>query len=107
MRAIFFIISVLSFTILNAQNYGNVFVKEEYDLYNKTMVYNTSYNPCTADPNNDQGTFGDGMAKVLEGYIPVYKATKDKAYLYKFVLQSLCMMENRHDFAGINSQPRW
>lgn len=39
----------------------------------------------------------------------MYKATGDKAYLYKFILQSLCMMENRHDLnaSAINNDPRW
>jgi hypothetical protein len=37
----------------------------------------------------------------------MYKTTKDKAYLYKFMLQSMCMLENRHDIAHVNNEPRW
>ncbi len=108
MKTILVIAAVISFKILAAQNYGDIPVKEEYDLYN-TYEVNVDHQPCTADPNNDANTFGDGMSKLLEGYIAMYKATGDKAYLYKFVLQSLCMMENRHDINpdADNNEPRW
>ena len=108
MRIILVLISFLFFKPFVAQNYGDIPVKEEYDLYN-THEVNVDHKPCTADPNNDAGTFGDGMSKLIEGYIAMYKATGDKAYLYKFILQSLCMMENRHDLnaSATNNDPRW
>ncbi len=108
MRIILVITLVLLFKILGAQNYNNIQVKEEFDIFN-TFEVNIDYKPCTIDPNNDAGTFGDGMSKLIEGYIALYKATKDKKYLYKFVLQSLCMVENRHDINpdADNNEPRW
>lgn len=91
-----------------AQNYNFIPVKEEFDFYNELQVF-SAYKPCTADPNNDAGTFGDGMSKVIEGYISMYQATGDKAYIYKFVHQSLCITENRHDLNphANNNEPRW
>ncbi len=108
MRIILVITLVLLFKILGAQNYNNIPVKEEFDLFN-TFEVNIDYKPCTVVPNNDAGTFGDGMSKLIEGYIALYKATGDKAYLYKFVLQSMCMVENRHDINpdADNNEPRW
>jgi len=101
--------------ILASAQYQNIPVKEEYDLYNADEV--SKHHVCTIQPSEydddgvdvDGNTFGDGMSKVLEGYIALYKATGDKAYLYKFILQSLCIMENRHDLnpAADNSEPRW
>ena len=103
MRYAFIIIMLAIFRMLPAQNYSTIPVKEEYDLFNTLRVNSASYNPCTVPPNDDAGAFGDGMSKVLEGYITMYKATGDKAYLYKFVHQSLCMVENRHDYQYSNT----
>lgn len=109
MRTIIISAMLLFSTSLAGQNYNTIPAKEEFDLYNDIRVFNTSYNPCTANPNNDAEIFGDGMSKVLEGYIVMYKATGDKAYLYKFVHQSLCITENRHDFnpSATNNEPIW
>jgi len=88
-----------------AQNYSSLRVKEEYDLLNTLQI--NKYKPCSKDPKDDGGTFGDGMSYILDGYITMYKTTGDKAYLYKFIMQSLCIMKNRHDLAGVDSKPRW
>ncbi len=101
-----FLFLYVNITVLFSQNYNDLKIKEEYDIYNTNLV-NVTYELCTNSPNADQLDFGDGMSHVLEGYLSIYKATGDKAYLYKFVIQSLCVMENRHDYAGINSDPRW
>jgi len=87
MRTILVIASVLVIKILEAQNYSVIPIKEEFDLYNQNRVFNgnSAYKPSTADPNSDGGTFGDGMAKILKGYITMYKTTKNKAYLYKCI----------------------
>ena len=66
MRIILVITLVLLFKILGAQNYNNIQVKEEFDIFN-TFEVNIDYKPCTIDPNNDAGTFGDGMSKLIEG----------------------------------------
>lgn len=94
------------FCNLQSQTYQTIQTKEEYDLFNKFIV-DVSYYPCTKDPNDDISAFGDGMSKVLEGYITLYKITKDKAYLYRYMIQSICIIDNRHDLNGINSEPRW
>jgi hypothetical protein len=97
----------LSCSQIIAQN-QNLPLKEEYDIYNSHRI-SIEYNPCLKNIDTDAPDFGDGMAKVLEGYISMFEATGDKAYLNKFVLQSLCIMENRHDFNAppSHNEPRW
>lgn len=112
---------VILFTLLSPILYGqyaNYSVKEEYDLFNQQKV-NNSYNPCLLPANNDQGSFGDGLFPILESYVTMYKTTRDKAYLYKFVREAICVIENRHDFTPPiidpndptknlpNGEPRW
>ena len=105
MRKIKLILAMsLPFSFLS-QMYSSLQTKEEYDLFNNSEV--NRFKPCLVSPENDQNNFGDGMAYMLEGYITMYKTTGDKGYLYKFLIQSLCIMENRHDIAGVNSDPRW
>lgn len=87
-------------------------IKEEYDFYTKMRIFTslttTPYDPCSKPPQTDAKSFGDGMSKVLEGYVSMHQATGHKAYLYKFLFQSLCIMENRHDFAQVKAQhPKW
>lgn len=112
MKAIIFnipisIIAIMVFVPVFGQ-YQSVPAKEEYDFYNSIKI-NIYYRPCVVGPNNDADIFGDGMSKILEGYISMYAATSDKAYLYKFVMQSMCMVENRQDLnsEADNSEPRW
>jgi len=108
MKKIYRIFLILFFytSLLYGQSYQSLRIKEEFDLFN-SLIINNSYQPCNISPNNDVEVFGDGMSKILDGYITMYKATLDKAYMYKFVIQSLCMMKNRHDFANISNEPRW
>jgi hypothetical protein len=82
-------------------------IKEEFDYYNRLRVLSAAYQPCSISPNSDHEIFGDHMANILEGYITMYQTTGDKAYLYKFILETLCMMENRHDYAQITSNACW
>lgn len=88
------------------QDYDNIRIKEEFDKHNKVLIQNR-YNPCSTSTNDDDEIYGDGMCHVLEGYITMYETTKDKAYLYKFILESLCMMGNRNDYAEVEPIPRW
>lgn len=97
---IFFALSNLVFS-----QFGDLKLKEDYDAYTQQLISN--YKPCTLSTENDHTVFGDGMAYVLDGYLSMYESTRDKDYLYKFMMQSLCMMENRHDFSGISNEPRW
>lgn len=87
-------------------NYAEIPIKEEFDAYNAILTQ-VNYIPCSISPNNDQDTYGDGMYYVLDSYITMYKTTHDLAYLNKFVIESICMMANRHDYAGVNFEPRW
>lgn len=95
------------FTVLS-QKYDTLCLKEDYDFYTDALVFNT-YNLCKIHPDKDWSTFGDGVSKILEGYIDMYMSTKDKAYLYKFVHQSLCVIENRNDINPESSTktPKW
>jgi hypothetical protein len=80
-------------------------IKEDYDRYNKLLV--DRYKPCLIGTANDHTVFGDGMSHILDGYFTMYETTGDKDYLYRFMTQSICMLENRHDVAGVSTEPRW
>lgn len=93
-------------TILYAQNYNVLKIKEHYDFLNAALI--TYQTPFNTPADSDESTFGDVMNAVLEGYITMYQTTKDKAYLYKFVSQSLCIMKNRNDYSGeLPNAPIW
>jgi hypothetical protein len=94
--------------IASAQLYDTLCIKEDYDFYTENIVFN-NYKLCTLSPNEDWNIFGDGVSKIIDGYIDVYLATKDKAYLYKFVHQSLCIIENRNDInpEATVKTPKW
>lgn len=97
--------------------YSNLSIKEQFDILN--IIEIQQYNPLNSSIGDDGSKFGDGMSHILDGYITMYKTTLDKGYLNKFVLQSLGMMNNRHDIAydlngvlnddltGIDDVPRW
>lgn len=93
---------------LQSQPFDTINVKEDFDFYSEYIVFN-NYKLCTIHPDKDWNTFGDGISKILDGYIDVYVATQDKAYLYKFIHQSLCMIENRNDINPESSTktPKW
>jgi hypothetical protein len=100
-----FVFIFLCVCSLSFSQYNHLSLKEDYDAFTKQLVAN--YKPCTLSTDNDHTVFGDGMAYILDGYLSMYETTGDKDYLYKFMLQSLCIMENRHDFSGISTEPRW
>jgi hypothetical protein len=107
-KILFLTAFVLMSSIVSAQKYDTIQVKENFDAYNDYVVYKR-HKVCTIDPNHDAFNFGDGMSKILEGYLDLYDATGDKAYLYKFVMQSLCIVENRNDInpAADANTPKW
>ena len=107
MRCIAQIFAVLFilFSSLSFSQFGELNLKEDYDAFTQQIISN--YKPCTLSTDNDHTVFGDGMAYVLDGYLSMYESTSDKDYLYKFMLQSMCMMENRHDFSKLSNEPRW
>jgi hypothetical protein len=80
-------------------------IKEDYDRYNRVLL--ERYRPCSIGTAKDHTVFGDGMSHILDGYLTMYETTGDKDYLYRFMTQSICMLENRHDVAAISSEPRW
>jgi len=82
MKKIYRIFLILFFytSLLYGQSYQSLRIKEEFDLFN-SLIINNSYQPCNISPNNDVEVFGDGMSKILDGYITMYKATLDKAYI--------------------------
>lgn len=88
------------------QNYSTYQIKEQYDKHNNFLV-DIGYHPCNISPSNIADSYGDGMSYVLESYIKMYQTTKDKAYLIKFINNSICIFENRKDDLGISTEPRW
>jgi len=92
--------------IVHTQSYEEFTLKEQFDAYNANRLA-INYLPCTRAADDDQGQFGDGMAYILEAYVTMYQTTRDKGYLYKFIKESICMMENRNDYAGLEAIPRW
>lgn len=91
---------IICFNYCNGQNFGTLKTKEEYDLFNTEIVNGMSI--CSS-PN--ESNLGDAIPYVLDGYVTMYKATKDKAYLYKFILQTLCVMNSR--FSGPPGFPQY
>jgi len=105
---IFLVISLLLLSVVSlSQSYDTLNIKEEFDAYNDFLV--EKHKVCVIDPNDDAFIFGDGMSKVLEAYLNMYELTNDKAYLYKFIMNSLCIVENRNDINSnaIASTPKW
>ena len=100
------IITLSQNNLCSAQSNATYPIKEQYDKHNTDFVDNV-YNPCNISPSNIPNTYGDGMSYVLESYIKMYETTKDKAYLIKFIINSICMQENRQDTRGVTSNPRW
>lgn len=104
--AILFALCINSVSL--AQSYDTIQIKENFDEFNDYVVYH-KHKVCTISPNEDAFVFGDGMSKILEAYLDMYDATGDKAYLYKFAIQSLCVVENRNDInpESIAKTPKW
>lgn len=91
-----------------AQDYDTISMKEDFDFYSENLVFN-GYKFCTIHPDKDWNIFGDAISKIIDGYIDMYLATKDKAYLYKVVHQSMCIIENRNDInpEASTKTPKW
>jgi hypothetical protein len=95
---------------LCSQNYENVKVKEYYDANLESVNENVMPAPLmeflVADGNNDD-LFGDRISKVLSSLLTMYETTGDKAYLIKFIQESICMQEMRQDTRGESNRPIW
>lgn len=127
-RVIGVAVGIVVITEASAQDRSQYPVKEQYDRYEKEYV-ETVLHPCdmnATDPialaGEIEGTFGNGLAPVMESYIHMYETTGDLAYLYRFVDRAICMQEYRWDRLGIHdpgllwvlalqgydfTQPRW
>lgn len=106
LKVFFVIISLYQSNLCWTQTNATYPIKEQYDKRNTDFV-DKGYDPCNICPSNIPGNYGDGMSYVLESYIKMYETTKDKAYLIKFIINSICMQENRQDTRGATSDPRW
>ena len=107
-RKIIFLLLIVQCSIymVHAQTYDQFSVKEEYDYYNASLI--ARYKPFDSITRLNDEVYGDGMSHILDSYITMYETTSDKAYLYKFVMQSLSIVKNRHDFRGVDDGiPRW
>ena len=83
---------ILILLLLSNFKFGqNLKVKEKFDyLADKeaSLILGLTY-------LNDEANYADGFCKILEGYISMYEITKDKAYLYRFIVESLKVMSTR------------
>jgi hypothetical protein len=104
MHRVLFLLFLIPSFLIDAQ-YSELHVKEDYDRHTKLLL--ERYKPCVLGTQNDHTVFGDGMSHILDGFLTMYETTGDKDYLYKYLTNSICMLENRHDVAGISSEPRW
>ncbi len=103
---------ILLFPILCfPQNISPFTIKEQYDKRQKSLIENGPFNTCLVGNNTEtiSSTYGDGVSYILESYLKMYDSTKDKAYLIKFILNTICMHEHRLDVLGTYSvsEPRW
>jgi hypothetical protein len=101
-------VSIIQTTL--AQNYAEYSIKEKYDILYQTKVQNGNLNAgeMNNNSNNIAGTFGDSYCYILESNLNMYEATRDKAYLIKFIIGAIDVMEHRRDIIGIDpDQPKW
>ncbi len=95
---------ILFLLLLGNLKFGqNIKVKEKFDyLADKEapIILGLTY-------LNDEANYADGFCKILEGYLNMYELTKDKAYLYRFISESLKIMSTRHDVVtDLDNDPR-
>jgi hypothetical protein len=114
---LFFIFVLFANIFICFGQYSQTPVKEKYDLFNSNETGYFIYTYLPSDIQSD-GTdldgsgYGDGVSRMLDGYVTMYQTTKDKAYLYKFMIEAMCIVENRHDLnsdadSSQGSFPRW
>jgi hypothetical protein len=91
---------VLLTSSIFAQNCTNF--KQLYDYTHSKIPlsggagsHNGAYNYMLASDSYSSHTFGESLGYLLESYIVMYKATKDKDYIFKAINESLRMMSWR------------
>jgi len=99
---------ILVFNLASILSFGQTLpIKEKFDF----LSIKGSVGSYTRTSLNDESDYGDGFCKILEGYISMYEVTKDKAYLYRFIVESLKIMSTRHDnyytSSPTDNLPRW
>ena len=92
---------VIFFTIISLKVSSQTLpIKERYDSKKSMYVYD-----AYSDGTNitSQGNIGDGLSYVLESFWQMYKTTRDKAYLIKFINHAIHLQEIRGEYAIENS----
>lgn len=103
---------LLFFILLSFLNWGRsqspLAIKEHYDYTHSKVAFNGVYSGIVeyieySNPLSE-GAYGEQLGYVLESYINMYKTTKDKAYLIKFINKTLQIMSWRNTNYRFNDQ---
>ena len=73
-------------------------IKEQYDRL--LPIVQTQYNYNNLITNDDHHALGDGMSFVLASFLNMFEATKDKAYLIRFINECLRIQAVRKDVSN-------
>ena len=112
MKNILFTILFLKLSINSFAQYSDLDIVTRYNQYgayvygyktvvtlpddpNNLQAYRRSTYFGTITTSNQEEAAGGGMSWVLESLIRLYETTKDKAYLYEFIRQTLELQHNR------------
>jgi hypothetical protein len=95
------------FLIGSVKSQSNIEIKEQYDYTHSKALYNGTYSGVlsyieSTSPLN-QYAYGEQLGFALESHINMYKTTGDKAYLIKFINQSLIIISWRNTNYKFNS----
>jgi hypothetical protein len=102
MKTKLFIIFVLLAQLIYAQTCTNF--KQLYDYTHSKIPlsggagnHNGAYNYMLASDSYSSGRIGESHGYLLASYIVMYKATKDKEYIFNAINESLIMISWRQD----------
>lgn len=108
------IIILLSFNIYAQNTFP---IKEQYDNFQKTIANKNRYLKWNGanfywDETKSWSShqLGDGMSKVILSYLTMYRTTGDKAYLIKFINETIKIQNYRYDNQFPNNPaypPKW
>ncbi len=110
MKAIITIISVIIALHAHAQFFRKQFDKADLQLQddltgviitNNGSIYDEGY--TNNFEKNATADLTDGAGALMKAYLNMYRATKDKFYLYKFIVQSKNVQDRRDDEVGVNA----
>ncbi|HRH68396.1 MAG TPA: hypothetical protein PLB89_02705 [Flavobacteriales bacterium] len=101
-------LAMFSTEAIAQQSYQSGRLKEAFDYRNREKMYVQWHDLLVPWQEYDDDTYGDGISYTLEAYVSMFEATRDKAYLYKFVVESLRALRDRHDYAQLyGGNPYW